>query len=301
MLGLGGAVKGVNFDATAAGPGDQQLVWPALKAAGTGWVRIGASWKALEPVKGRQDPGYLANLDRAIVNAQAAGVRILVVYVGSPAWAAPTWNTPPVDPSWYAESLSFLVQRYPQVGAWEVWNEENVQHSWSGTAAQYVSLLHAAHAVVKRYSKARVVFGGTAHTDPGWVADCYAAGVKGSFDILGVHPYPKIHTNLKVAEILGSTNSVRKVMAAHGDRSPVWFTELGWSTGSVTAAQQAHALAEAYAYIRKELGYVKAALWFEAKNQGSTATDPADLQKAGYSLILPTGLPSQAWHAYTRM
>ncbi len=85
--------------------------------------------------------------------------------------------------------------------AYEVFNEPNLAYEWGGTPdpARYTALLAAARRGVKRAdADALVLAAGLApHTGnaPGTVEDVdfllgmYAAGARGQFDVLGIHPY----------------------------------------------------------------------------------------------------------------
>lgn len=278
---------GVRFDCIDASPANRAGVYADLAAAHVQWVRLALALNGLEPAPGIYNQDVLTRLTDCIQQAQADGLRILVNVTGTPPWAGSTWNTPPADPATYAAALGYLAARFPQVSAWEVWNEENTRRFWLGTPAQYVTLLQDAYAAVKAANPAAlVVFGGTAHTDVGWIRACYQAGARGSFDVMATHPYPWIKTNTDVNQVLGATQLVRDVMLAYGDgNTPIWFTELSWSSAAVGPLGQAQALQQSFSYIAEQLPYVTAAFWFEAQNEDSTV-DPGTWQ-AGLSLLTP--------------
>jgi polysaccharide biosynthesis protein PslG len=278
---------GVRFDCIDASPADRGAVYARLSAAHVQWVRLALALNVLESAPGSYNKGVLASFGDCVDQAQAYGLRVLVPLVGTPPWAGSAWNAPPRDPETYAAAIGYLAARYPQVSAWEIWNEENIPRFWQGTVGQYVSLLRDAYAAVKEANPAAlVVFGGTAHTDVGWIRSCYQAGARGYFDVMATHPYPRIHTNTDVAQLLGSTQSVRDVMLAYGDGgTPIWFTEFSWSQAAVGPQTQAQALTKSFSYIAANLPYVTAAFWFEAANEDSTVT-PGSWQ-AGLSLLTP--------------
>src|SRR5213076_3416225 len=53
----------------------------------------------------------------------------------------------------------------------------------------------------------------------------YRAGAKGSFDALAIHPYAR-----DTAGVLAAILQARRIMDRHGDRSPIWVTEVGWAS-----------------------------------------------------------------------
>ena len=168
----------------------------------------------------------------------------------------------PQNPADYADFIRFVAARYAgKVSAWEVWNEQNTRRFWpSGPSpAAYVPLLKAAYPAVKAADpNALVVFGGVSQNDYSYIEGAYAAGAKGYFDVMAVHPYPGPNAPEAVwhserADRARRRSSgfreVRSSMLARGDDKPIWLTEFGWSTTTteawgVTQAQQADYLTQ---------------------------------------------------------
>jgi hypothetical protein len=292
---------GVNFNCLHASPRDRAAVFADLRAAGVAWVRINVTWDGLEPSRGRYSRNDLAFLDRCVAEARAHRLEILVVFLGTPAWARSggTDLRAPLDPGAYAAALGFLASRYrTEVAAWEIWNEENSPAFWSnGSAHDYVRLLRDSYRSVKRAApRALVVFGGTLGNDTAWLRACYRAGAKGYFDVMATHPYPAAGKELAAAATLGSVRKVRRLMLAHRDRKPIWFTEVGWSAPfAVTAHEQAVALRNALDYTASRLPYVKSLFWFEAKNE-VPGIKPGSWQ-GGLSLLAPSLARRPAFNA----
>lgn len=287
----------VTFNCMHASAADREAVFDALRAAGASWARINVDWRELEPAAGVYSSDVLASLDGCVGEARAHGIRVLVVFVATPAWArhGGTIATPPDDPADYAAAISYLARRYhDRVGAWEIWNEEDSRAFWRGTVERYVQLLRSAYPAVKDGDPdALVVFGGTRRNDAAWVRACYALGAKGSFDVMATHPYPKPTGDLEVAHALRSATAVRRVMLASGDSRPIWFTELGWSSPhSVSEADQAGAVSEALDFVHRRLPFVANVFWFEAKNE--IASVGPESWQGGLSLIAPDLRPRPA-------
>lgn len=290
----------VTFNCMDASESDRAAVLAELGAAGVTWARINVDWPGLEPSRGVYSPATLASLDDCIAKAQSNGIKPLLIVGRTPAWArsgAATFS-PPTNPQDYADALAYLASRYRgEVGAWEIWNEENTRFFWQGNVAQYVQLLQASYLSVKKADpSALVVFGGTYGNDADWVRASYAAGAKGYFDVMATHPYPGGPNDLKVANALQSAAAVHQVMVANGDAKPIWFTESGWSSpNSVSQAQQATALTQELDYTGANLPYVSNVFWFEAKNEVSSVT-PGSWQ-GGLSLLGPDGQSRPAFAA----
>ena len=257
----------------------------AISDLGAAWVRVEFRWNEAEPSsKGSYDQSIIARYDQAIDTARASGAKVLVFVNGAPRWASGSRvpMTRPQSPSDYADFLRFVATRYKgKVSAWEVWNEENTQRFWSTgpSAASYVPLLKAAYPAVKAVDPdALVVFGGVSQNDYPFIEAAYAAGAKGYFDVMAVHPYPGAnppestwYSNGRVApNAFTGYREVRSSMLAQGDDKPIWLTEFGWSTTTtetwgVTQAQQADYLTRAYRVLESD-PYVAAAYWYNLRN-----------------------------------
>jgi hypothetical protein len=190
--------------------------------------------------------------------------------------------TKPQNAADYADFLRYVATRYAgRVSAWEVWNEENTQRFWSTgpNAAQYTQLLKAAYPAVKAADpNALVVFGGVSQNDYSFIEGAYAAGAKGSFDVMAAHPYPGPnppeavwYAGGRIAQnAFSGFREVRGSMLARGDDKPIWLTEFGWSTTTteswgVTQAQQADYLTRAYRLL-ESYPYVTQAYWYNLRN-----------------------------------
>ena len=278
------AEKGVVPDLTwATSSADQDKTAAALSDVGAKWVRLTANWADAEPSKGQYNSWWLAQYDRAVQLARNAGARIVIVSYQSPSWASGSSNkeTPPRDPADYARFMNFLAKRYAgKVEAYEVWNEENIDRFWSTGASPgaYVSLLKPAYSAIKSGDpNAKVVFGGVSMSDYRFIEGAYAAGAKGYFDVMSVHPYscygPEVvrrgADNRITYDSFAGYREVHASMAANGDSKPIWFTEFGWSTTSescgVSEATQADYLTKALRYVEQD-PYVQVALWYNFRN-----------------------------------
>jgi Glycosyl hydrolase catalytic core len=123
-----------------------------------------------------------------------------------------------------------------------------------------------------------VVFGGVSQNDYSFIEGAYAAGAKGYFDVMAVHPYPGANppeavwsSNGRIApNAFSGFREVRSAMLARGDDKPIWLTEFGWSTTTteswgVTQAQQADYLTRAYRLL-DSYPYVTLAYWYNLRN-----------------------------------
>ena len=216
--------------------------WDLMRANRVGFVRAAFNWRAIQPRRATTD---FSSTDGVVLTAAARGLRVLPVVLGTPAWAARKPRSdasPPRRPRTYGRLLEALVARYGPSGTlweenpyikpqhirhWQVWNEPNLADYWSTQpfARSYVRLLKASRRALRRADRrARVVLAGLPNRS--WVAlrEIYAAGGRGSFDAVALHPYTS-----KVGHIVRLVRYARREMRRAGDRRrPVWLTELSW-------------------------------------------------------------------------
>ena len=312
---------------------DKNREVPIMQDAGVHWARLGLGWRNLEPSKGQYSSSYLADEDAAVAAARAAGSKVILDVIESPQWAIGSTNkyAAPQNPQDLANFMSFIANRYKgQVAAYEIWNEENTSLFWpSGpNAAAYTQMLKAAYPAIKAADpSAQVVFGGLANADYRYVEAAYAAGAKGYFDVMGVHPYTcwapdyyyyvNSQSNSQETWVAPSTSSqpagsrvtmysylgyreVHNSMVAAGDNKPIWFTEFGWSSAtnqSCTVDQQTQAnyLTQAVQLASQD-PYVQVALWYNFRQDYWAAND-SDWD-GGFGLISKDFTPKPAYYAF---
>jgi polysaccharide biosynthesis protein PslG len=309
------AQKGLSVDLTwASSPSEQSATEPLIAESGSKWVRMTLNWSDAEPNPGEYNPWWIAQYDNAVTLAQQAGEKIIFVVGASPSWASGSSNTetPPRNPADYATFIHYVASRYAgRVSAWEIWNEENTARFWSTgpSAAQYVALLKAAYPAVKSADpSAAVLFGGTSLNDYKFISEAYAAGAKGNFDVMAVHPYSCRAPGTVVRDGNGNVTpdsflgyrGVHNVMLANGDEKPIWFTEMGWSSStggscSFGQATQAAYLTEAYKLADQD-PYVQVACWYNLRNDYWSHDENS--VEAQYGLLNTDFSPKPAYAAF---
>src|SRR6266542_3952304 len=171
------------------------------RRAGFTHAYVVLDWQSVAPARGSfaWDQGRANDLDNYLTAARAYGLR-LIVRLGKPAaWAGTPATLTAADMESFAAGVAARARGVAV--AYEVLNEPNLSYEWGGQpdAARYAQLLAAARRGIKRGDpEALVVSAGLApHTGnaPGTIEDVdflrglYAAGARGTFDVLGIHPY----------------------------------------------------------------------------------------------------------------
>jgi hypothetical protein len=221
---------------------DQDGEFLDMTKVGAEAVSVEVNWNVIQPQA--DVPPDFTRIDRVVRNAARRGMKIMATPLYAPAWAGvdSTSAASPPDPGAYAGFLRQLILRFGPGGSfwtenpnlkpspirdWQIWNEPPSEGFWSLQPFQkrYVELLRYARFAIKGTDPgARVVLAGLTWRSWGDLGKIYAAGGKGLFDVVSLHPYTERPANVKYIVKL-----VRRKMARNGDgRMPVLITELSW-------------------------------------------------------------------------
>lgn len=253
----GGIGYGMNVWLPPAADADRAL--DLLTGAGFGWARQWISWESIEPAPGAYQWKIL---DDVVAAAERHKVKLNVILLRAPQWAAPNGGIPE-NKQLFARYAGAVAARYKgRVASYEIWNEQNLAGETGGTvnAGAYVELLKAAFPAIKAADPgAFVVFGGLTPTgvnnpaiaidDAIYLRQCYAYNngeVKQFFDVLGIHasgannppeafwpdnPGPGPGYFDHASFYFRRAEDLRKVMEQSGDsQKQAWITEFGWTT-----------------------------------------------------------------------
>lgn len=215
-----------------------------LKALGLNWVRIDLHWDQHEPQEGKYRLGMV---DALMDEVAKENLRALVYMVGSAPFAssAPSGaefhdQYPPKDPAVFADRMAMLAKRYPQVAAWQVWNEPNIPSFWRPheDAAGYGRLLQASFQALKSAAPQKpVVIGGMAYysqmpVKKGLMLE--ELGKNGAFNlgaVVAYHPYSEFPEgdNPREQDFIARTSMGNTRLRTAGVKQ-IWATEWGWSS-----------------------------------------------------------------------
>jgi hypothetical protein len=281
----------------------------AAKAAGVPWVSLSAGWPGLQPSAGASlgphGPGAEAwnKLEADVRYAHSLGLRTLVQFTGAPAWATgeSRFNAPPTPAgrAAYAAFFRELSSRLgPYIDAYSPWNEVNQPEYWNPPdPAAFAALQRAVYPAIKEGDPSGIVVSGTIYSKGGtfdFLRAAYAAGLRGSFDVLGWMlfstgqpedpppagrgaPQPTLPSVLALQAVLDQVDPGR----------PIWIVEYGYSTCQVadhgfvcvSEATQADYLTRAFTYMRRYLD-VERLFWFSMRNRNVGPT-----REANYGLL----------------
>jgi polysaccharide biosynthesis protein PslG len=233
------------------------------KNIGAAVVGIDIHWNWIEDVSGSEwNPTITQWLEFVLKEASKRNLKVLAIVLETPCWASsdpdkdcssiPTYKYnsayPPSNPQDYANFIEKLIKKYKnEIQYWQIWNEPNeVSFFIDPDSTAYTALLHAAYPVIKEHDPKAIVLGGALsprdHSQDAnvnaldFLNNMYAAGAKGYFDAFAFHPYtdgfsPNYYNpGWPMSSFYHSVPTIREHMLAHGDISPIWITESGWTT-----------------------------------------------------------------------
>lgn len=212
--------------------------------AGIRYIRSDIDSVRMRRPDGTYDFSVYDDLFRSL---DARGIRFLPILYGhrpTKAWLA-DWKGTPEDLAEYEAYIYSFVSHFGlRLPVVEVWNEANLNAFFTDAdPVRYAAILKAAYRGVKRADpRVRVAFTGTAGVPYDWIRAAFAAGATNAFDVMNVHPYS--HPRQPEGSLDVQTERLRALMGEFGcaDR-PIWFTEIGWPTHSISVSHSSILLA----------------------------------------------------------
>ena len=291
-----------------------------LGRGGVGTLRVNFGWGLVQPSRGARY--NWSQYDLEVAGAALHGIRVLATVYGSPTWAEPSPEYPPLGSALpgFVSIVRAAVARYgsggtfwkehPELPAmpiteWQLWNEPNSVYFWKPAPdpRSYLTVLRAFHAAVKRADpEGRVMLGGLFPTPkginmPAFMSDLYRLGAAKLFDEAAVHPYAA-----DPERALAATEELRGLLDRAGDQEkPIWITEVGWASGgqpsglTVGPERQAEYLSRVFelAADARERLRLRGVIWY------ALSDTPGPLWPGHCGLFDLNGDPTPAWHALT--
>jgi hypothetical protein len=267
-----------------------------MKSAGVRWLRLPLRWNWLEPERGHYQ---WDRVDSVVDRAAAAGLKLLAVLGGTPAWSSgmATVNLTvgvhrdafaPNSTTDFADYVSSVVRHFRgRVQAYELFNEPNSPNHWQPApdAARFIELLCAGYGAAKHADLRSVIVAGGLNGNGlsqgpegsrNFLRTIYAGPGAECFDVLAIHPFAHpIEQGL--AGLQAWVDETRQYMRARRDHRELWLTEVGWSSGhcqwghsTISERQQAEWVRSVY----RDLKGAQKVFWYNFKEVRRNPSDP---------------------------
>jgi hypothetical protein len=257
-----------------------------IAATGVKLVRVDLIWSVIERKPGQED---WSRMDSIAAAADRHGLRLMPMVAYSPGWASPSgqpWAYP--DDQSFERFFAAALRRYPQIPAWELWNEPNSPIFGKPTPdpAGFVDLLRSARRARDGVgSHAKLIAGGLLSTgSPGVVQWIDQMAFRGGLDLvdgLGIHPYSPRQPDDPESWMMRLQDLHDHLAGLGHPDLPLWLTEYGAPSMTVpsgygpalTEAQQADRLRRAFA-VATRWPWVENLTWYEYRNSCSDRFHP---------------------------
>ena len=252
---------------------DPGTPWPAVSFGTWRLWDANVTWKDLEPQKGEWD---FSRLDSLVALAQQHNVDVILPLALTPQWASqrphersaytPGAAAPPSDINDWIDYVKTVTTRYKgRIAYYEMWNEMNVTATWTGTAAEIVSMQQAAYTTIKSVDPDAKLISANLTTENGLplLRKLLNLGYANSADIIGYHFYVTPSQPEEIATLFSQINSQ---LGQYGVKKPIWNTETGWmSPMKFTNEDVAAAVAVRALLVGRSAG-IERFLWYEWDN-----------------------------------
>ena len=319
----------VSEDLLAATPSYRHRTLERQRAAGVRLIRQTFHWNQIEIGPGRFDFGFY---DGYVADLARERMRLLPILFDPPAFrssapgnGAARGTYPPRDPGAMGRFAAALAGRYGPSGSfwrshpdlpdvpirsWQVWNEPNLRVYWASgpDPAAYTRLLRVVGRAIKGVDpRAEIVSAGLPQSQLGvpfrkFVEGMEKAQAKSAYDVFALHPFA-----IDAEDATSAVEEARKLLASHGDRAPIWVTEVGWASGGPSSpftvgergqALRVRELLRDMAARRRELG-IRGVVYYDWKD---ARPYPGGENFFGLhtGLLALNGRPKPALGAFTR-
>jgi hypothetical protein len=216
---------------------DQGTVWPNVPFGSWRLWDAYVTWSQLQPQKDKWD---FSRLDRYVAMAQLAKVDILLPLANTPKWAAsrpdehsgyqPGNASEPASIDYWRNYVRQVGERYKgRIKYYEIWNEPNIKHHFSGSVESLVQLSCEASKILKAIDPTNKIVSPAASSGAkghiAYLDSFLKSGGKACIDVIAHHFYVP---NAGVEAMVPMIREVRSVMKKNGvDNLPLWNTESG--------------------------------------------------------------------------
>jgi polysaccharide biosynthesis protein PslG len=291
-------------------PALRERTFSRLEAAGVRRARVDLKWSSVEWHSGNALLRDWGEFDAIVASARRHGVQLEPMVAFTPRWASLSHDpfSYPLNPARFESFMAAAMDRYPDIRAWEIWNEVN----WSRfspprpEAASVVRLLRAAHAARARVrSRAKIIVGGLTPAGevaiPDFAVQLARLGAFRYADGLGVHPYSRRRPEVPGSSFLELPKLHARVAREAGRRVDLWVTEYGFPDATAPSSygpaasdrEQSIRMGRAYA-LAAGWPWLKRLTWYGFRDDCSISHKP----DCRFGLLREDFTAKRSWHTF---
>jgi hypothetical protein len=288
-----------------------------LEQAGIRRARVDLKWSSVEthgPIVYGGPPFHdWSEFDATVAVARAHHVQLEPIVSFTPAWANGGAGpfAYPTDPNTFREFMTEAMKRYPDIPAWEIWNEPNTAQFSPPrpNPSKFVAMVRAAsRARTAAGSHAKIITGGLAPGRDGeftaFAEQIAELGVFRYADALGVHPYSAQRADESGSSFLALPKVHERISRLAGRSVDIWVTEYGYPNFPRTSIYgppadehgQANRLQTAYA-LAVGWPWLKRLTWYGFRDDCTDAGHP----DCRFGLLRENFSAKRAWHGYLQV
>jgi hypothetical protein len=211
--------------------------WPTDQFGALRLWDSGVDWHEIATSRGNYN---WSNFDMWMTLAQQHNVDVTYTFGRVPSWANGGQGTsvPMTNMQDWDDFVKAVATRAAgRVKYWEIWNEPNDTHFWTGNVATLVTMAQHAAQIIKSIDPNAVILTPsptwTSTSPDQWMTQYLQAGGGQYADVIAFHGY----VNASPESIDSLAANMRQVMSANGQSSkPLWDTEASWSLADSCSA-----------------------------------------------------------------
>jgi Cellulase (glycosyl hydrolase family 5) len=264
--------------------------WPSVSFATFRMWDTGTRWSQIETSRGTYN---WAKSDKIVNLIRGNGKDIIYTFGGTPTWASGNTNQscPSCAAPKYMSDLSAyakaIATRYKgKIKYYELWNEPNDTHYYTGSISDMVTMAQTIHDAIKSVDPSAVILSPCATWSSAgspyiWMTSFLNAGGGSSFDVAAYHAY----SGSSAPEfIINSVQGMRNALTAKGYGSKqIFITEGGWGQNKYATTEDLRANFIARYLVLAWAKGVSKMVWYayDSTDWGTLYTSTGGLRPAG--------------------
>lgn len=253
-----------------------------IKETGAAFIRTDFDWDYCQPKK--ENPIIFNHHDEMMYPVNKLGLKTLGILSSPYPESYDLWQ-------YYVNQL---VSHYKSsISYWEIINEADLWHTRQSdyTSENYVEELKIASKIIKKNSKAKLLFSGISNANVGFIEKVFSQNITSNFDIMNIHWYS--NKSIEPESFFEYFKHLHDIMQLYKVDKPVWLTETGCTTSSRFADENTQARRLPRIFLISFGCGIDKVFWYKSRSR-----ELSDDSEDHYGLWHKDYLPKPAFYAY---